>query len=160
MKLSAMDLFCWKKPLASGAKYTKVLDFGTDGNALFEDGAVQKTAGAHGDDIFFKMFWCLWCSKAAADTSITVVWETSDNEPTADQANGDASKVDLFTKTITASELAKGAYPIANEPLPKGLKRFNRLKITGAAGSDSAVSTKVYPDVTAYLIDGRDEPIA
>ena len=157
MKLSQMDLFCWKATPTADGLYTKALDFGTDGNAPFEPTAgnapADGTGGHHGDDVLYRMFWCLWCSTAAEGAGLTVVWETSDNDPADGQANADASKVELLTRTITAGEMAKGAYPIANEPLPKGLKRFNRLKIK-ATGNGTA------PEVSAFLLDGRDEPIA
>jgi len=163
MKLSAMDLFCWKKATSTSAAFSNVLDFGTDGNSPFEPATgnvpVNKTGGTHGDDILNKLYWCLHCATDSADGNLTVVWETSDNDP-GTSANNNASKVEVWSKTIAAANLTKGAYPIANEALPKGLKRYNRLKLTGSAGSDSSVVTKAYPSVTAFVIDGRDEPIA
>lgn len=160
MQLDSKSIFCWKTQTSTTAAYTDALDFGTDGNALFETKNTKKTKGVHGDDILFSLFWILWASTTAADSSITVVWETSDNEPTANTENSDASKVEVLTKTFAAAQLVAGAYLVQNEPLPKGLKRYNRLKITGTAGSDSSVSTKVYPKVSAFIVDGRDEPLA
>ena len=56
-----------------------------------------------------------------------------------------------FRPGIAAADLTAGAYPIRNQPLPKGLKRYNRLKFTGEAEKTA------YPKVTAFLHSGRDE---
>ena len=159
MILSKLDMFCWKKPMGSsaGTVYTDALDFGTGGNADLEpSGVVFKTAGHHGDDVLRALSFSLWVAVAAADTSLTVTWETSDNEPTAGTANSDASKADLRTWSLTAAQLAKGEFPIKAEALPNGLKRYNRLKITTTAGSDTDVATKVFPTLSAFIHDGRD----
>ena len=142
MILSKLDMFCWKKPMGSsaGTVYTDALDFGTGGNAALEpSGVVFKTAGHHGDDVLRALSFSIWVYLAAADT-----------------ANSDPSKADLRTWSLTAAQLAAGEFPIHAEALPNGLKRYNRLKITTTAGSDSGVSTKVFPTLSAFIHDGRD----
>lgn len=131
MQLSKQDMFCEAvQPSGTTAKYTDTLDF-----------------GKHGDDILNKLFWSLFVAGASNGVSLTVVWQTRD-EPFADAA--DTGATTLFTSTIAAASLTAGAYPIRNESLPKGLKRYNRLKLTCSSGTTN-------PKVTAFLHDGRDE---
>ena len=130
MELSKEDMFCEAQqasttPTAS----TNVLDF-----------------HKHGDDILNKLFWSVVVVgvTGAVDKALTVEWETSD-------AENFGSSTTLVSKTVAAANLTAGAYPIRNEPLPKGLKRYNRLKLTSGAEST------YYPKVTAFLHSGRDE---
>ena len=97
-----------------------------------------------------KLFWSLFVDAPTNGSALTVAWETSDYEGFVDGSNN-ASATTVFTKTIAATALTAGAYPIRNETLPKGLKRYNRLKFTGEA------SKTAYPKVTAFVHDGRDE---
>lgn len=133
MELSKEDLFCEDKQTSTTAAATDVLDF-----------------HSHGDDVLNMLYWFVLCTAAAADASLTVAWQTSTDEAFT-------SPTTLWTKTIGASDLVKGKFAIANEALPKGLKRYNRLYLTGIAGTDESVTTKVYPKVTAAIIAGRDE---
>ena len=132
MQLSKHDMFCENMSTSSAAKASEnVIDF-----------------GAHGDDILGKLFWSLFVDSIsddadAADKDFTVIWETSDSE-------GFGSDTDLFTKTIPAASVVKGAYLVKNEPLPKGLKRYNRLKFSESTGTKC-------PNVTAFVHDARDE---
>lgn len=114
---------------------------------LFHDGTQTEAATAangetldfnrHGDDVMGKLWWFVHTNTAG---NITVVWQTSDN---ADMSGA----VDVVTKTV--ANAAAGSYPVKNEPLPKGLKRYNRLKVTTAAAAK----------ITAGLICGRDEGV-
>lgn len=92
--------------------------------------------GRHGDDIMGGLWWFVHVDKAG---SVKATWETSDSEDMS-------GAVTLVEKTATA---AAGSYPFRNEPLPKGLKRYNRLKVATAAKSV----------VTAGLTTGRDEGV-
>lgn len=131
MNLSREDMFCEAlQPEGTTAKYTDTLDFHN-----------------HGDDILGKLFWSLFVAAASTGASLTVAWQTRD-EPFADDA--DTGATTLFSSTIAAASLTAGAYPIKNEALPKGLKRYNRLKLTCGSGTTN-------PKVTAFLHDGRDE---
>ena len=131
MQLSKEDMFCEAlQPTGTTAKYTDTLDF-----------------HKHGDDILGKLFWSLYVDAASTGADLTVVWQTRD-APFADDADTDATA--LATSVIAAASLTAGAYPIKNEYLPKGLKRYNRLKLTCGSGT-------TYPKVTAFLHDGRDE---
>lgn len=128
MNLSKQDIFCEaQQTSATAAASTNVLDF-----------------NAHGDDIYQNLFWSVYVDAATNGSALTVVWQTSDTE-------NFSSVTSAFTKTVAATELTKGAYPIKNEPLPKGLKRYNRLQFQGEA------SKTAYPKVTAFLHTGRDE---
>ena len=136
MQLSKEDMFCEGQQTATtAAASTNVLDF-----------------GKHGDDVLNKLFWSLFVAAVTGvvDKTLTVAWETSDYEGFVDGSNN-ASATTVFSKTIAATDLVAGAYPIRNEALPKGLKRYNRLKFTSGA------SSTYYPKVTAFVHDGRDE---
>ena len=130
MDISKEDMFCEKQQTSTSATAsTNVLDFHN-----------------HGDDIMGQLFWSLYvaATTGTVDKALTVAWETSATEAFS-------STTTLFSKSIAAADLTVGAYPIKNEPLPKGLKRFNRLKFTSGA------SSTYYPKVTAFLHAGRDE---
>lgn len=91
---------------------------------------------AHGDDVMGKLWWFVHTDKAGA---VKATWETSDNENMSGATT-------LVEKTATATA---DSYPFKNEPLPKGLKRYNRLKVATASAST----------VTAGLTTGRDEGV-
>lgn len=96
---------------------------------------------AHGGDVMGNLFWSVVPSAAIASIGVTVAWETSDAE--------DFSVAEtVFTKTTGA--VAAGEPAIDAEPVPKGCRRYNRLKYTlGDATEGNAF--------TAFLHDGRDE---
>jgi len=130
MELSKEDTFCEAQQTSTSATAsTNVLDF-----------------NKHGDDVMGRLFWSLFVAAVTGtvDKALTVVWETSDTEDFS-------SATTLSTRSIAAASLTAGAYPVKNEPLPKGLKRYNRLKFTSGA------SSTYYPKVTAFIHDGRDE---
>ena len=125
MTFSKEDLFCEAMACDATEKTTDALDF-----------------GAHGDDnILTNLWWLVFVKEASAAVAITVTWETAAKEDFSDAAV-------LYTKTV--ANAAKGSYPVANEPLPRGLKQYNRLKINAPEGTT----------VFAGLLDGRVEPIA
>ena len=130
MNLSREDMFCEaQQTTTTAAASANALDF-----------------HAHGDDVMGGLYWSVHVAgtTGTVDKALTVAWETSD---AADF--GTASTV--WSKAVPASELASGSYPVRNEPLPKGLKRYNRLKFTSGASSTA------YPKVTAFIHAGRDE---
>ena len=141
MQLSKEDMFCEvqqpDKSTTSGSTVTtastNVLDFGN-----------------HGDDVLNKLFWSLFVDADSNGVTVKAQWYTSDYEGFVDGSNN-ASETKLFeTDTIAAASLTAGAYIVKNAPLPKGLKRYNRLKFVCSTGTTS-------PKVTAFVHDGRDE---
>ncbi len=96
--------------------------------------------GLHGEQMTTNLWWLVYAVAAKGGEAATIIWETADD---ADFA----SPTEVCTKAVTIK--AKGDYPVANEPLPKGLKRYNRLKVNAPA------------TVTLFagLIDGRTEPL-
>lgn len=138
MILSKQDTFCEAKTTSNTASYTDVLDFGNNG-----------------DDVMRCLSWLLLVTSAATKATLTVTWETSDHESFAD-ASGRESKTDLWSRTIATDDLVKGGFPVKDAPLPKGLKRYNRLKLqaTSTAGGGE---TPAYPGVSSYIYSGRDE---
>jgi len=138
MILSKQDTFCEAKTTSTTAAYTDVLDF-----------------GKNGDDVMRNLSWLLLVTAAAAKSTLTVTWETSDYESFTD-AGGSASKTDLWSETIATASLVKGGFPVKDAPLPKGLKRYNRLKLqaTSTAGEGE---TPTYASISSYIYSGRDE---
>ena len=132
MMLSKEDTFCEAMDCSAAEKASaNVLDF-----------------GKHGDDILNRLFWSVFInlignSASAADEDVTVKWETSDAEDFG-------TKATPYTVVLPAASVVKGAYVIKNAPLPKGLKRYNRLTFSETGGS-------AFPNVTAFVHDGRDE---
>ena len=129
MDLSKEDMFCEEMTCTAAAKVsTNVLDFHN-----------------HGNDIQHNLFWSVHVPgvTGTVDKDVVVAWETSDTENFASAAT-------LVAKTIDKSAVVTGAYIVRNETLPKGLKRYNRLKFTEAGGTQ-------FPNVTAFLHTGRDE---
>ena len=129
MQLSKQDMFCEaQQPTANTTTVsTDVLDF-----------------GKHGDDILGKLFWSLFVAAASTGVTLQAKWFTSDTEDFS-------SESEVFATSVRAADdLAAGTYLVRNEPLPKGLKRYNRLKFVCGDGTTA-------PKVTAFLHDGRDE---
>ena len=112
---------------ADGVAYTDVLDWGTDGNEL----GTIRGEGDHGDDVMRLLSWFVWAVTACAGT-LTVTWQTSD-DPEFGAGNVDA----IVERTVGAAEITKGTYLVNGDPLPRGLKRDQRLKVTSNAGSPS-----------------------
>ena len=128
MELSKEDMFSESQQTAASATAsTNVLDF-----------------HKHGDDVLNMLYWSVLVTAATNGSALTIAWETSDTEAFS-------SATTLWTKTVAATGLTLGAEPVKNEALPKGLKRYNRLKYTGEA------SKTAYPKVTAFIHAGRDE---
>lgn len=95
----------------------------------------------HGDDVMNDLFWFVHTNTAG---NVKAVWKTADSV----DANGDlVDAVTAVEKTVEGA--AAGSYPVKNEPLPKGLKRYNQLEVQTSAASR----------VTAGLIAGRDEGV-
>lgn len=131
MQLSKEDMFCEGMACTAAAKASdNVLDF-----------------HAHGDDVLNRLFWSVHVDSTdgAVDKNLVVEWQTSD-------AEGFASSETLATVTVDKEEVVAGAYVVRNAPLPKGLKRYNRLRFAEASGTK-------FPAVTAFLHDGRDEGV-
>ena len=132
MQLSKEDMFCEEMTCTAAAKASdNVLDF-----------------HKHGDDVMGKLFWSVHVPgvTGTVDKDLLVEWQTSDAE---DFSSGVAT---VYSATLAKAGLVAGAYPIKNAPLPKGLKRYNRLQFTEASGT-------LFPKVTAFLHDGRDEGV-
>ena len=110
-----------------GIAYTDVLDWGTDGNEL---GSIRGE-GHHHDDVMRLLSWFVWAVTACTGT-LTVTWQTSD-----DKEFGAGNVDEIAERTVGAAEIAKGTYLVNGDPLPKGLKRYQRLKVTSNAGSPS-----------------------
>lgn len=128
MDLSKQDNFCEdQQTSATAAASTNVLDF-----------------HANGDDIMFRLFWNVLVTKATNGSALSISWETSDSESFV-------SYDTIFAKTVPAAALALGDWAVKDEPLPQGLKRFNRLKFQGEASKSG------YPKVTAFLTTGRNK---
>ena len=135
MNLSKEDTFCEAMTCTAAAKASdNVLDF-----------------HAHGDDVMNSLFWSVFVNDITdtVDKDVVVKWETSDYETFLD-GSGNASSTELFALTVDKANVVKGAYLIKNAPLPKGLKRYNRLSFTESTGTE-------FPIVTAFLHSGRDE---
>ena len=129
MNLSKEDTFCESMTCTADAKAsTNVLDF-----------------GKHGDDVFGNLFWSVLAASVTGtvDKDVVVEWETSDTEAFSSAAT-------LEQKTIDKSLVTAGAWLVKNAPLPKGLKRYNRLKFSESSGT-------YFPVVSAFVHDGRDE---
>ena len=110
-----------------GIAYTDVLDWGTDGNEL----GTIKGEGHHGDDVMRLLSWFVWAVTACTGT-LTVVWQTSD-----DKEFGAGNVDEIAERTVGAAEIAKGKYLVNGDPIPKGLKRYQRLKILSNASDPS-----------------------
>ena len=126
MNLSKQDMFHDRESVSGGSE-------GAVGTAAAGD---ILDFGKHGDDVMGALWWFVHVDKAGA---VKATWETSDN---ADMSS--ATTLAEETRTATAD-----SYPFRNEPLPKGLKRYNRLKVAVAVASV----------VTAGLTTGRDEGV-
>lgn len=110
-----------------GIAYTDVLDWGTDGNEL----GTIRGEGDHGDDVMRLLSWFVWAVTACTGT-LTVTWQTSD-DPEFGAGNVD----EIAERTVGAAEIAKGKYLVNGDPIPKGLKRYQRLKVTSNASDPS-----------------------
>ena len=104
-------------------KESDILDWGTSGNAL----GTKVGAGHHGDDTLRGLSWHAQVMKPST-APLTVAWETADNPNFSD-------KVLLVTKTLTGTPAA-GDKIVDGEPLPKGLKRYQRIVVTGGGGGE------------------------
>ncbi len=104
--------------------------------------------GAHGDDIgrFLSLF--VLCTNTAAsdgDATLAITFQTS--------ANG-TDFTTLQTWTFAKTALVAGAYLVNGEPLPLGLKRYNKLVYTGGAADFTTA-----PIITAGIVR-NDVPVA
>lgn len=139
MHISNQDKFCEGQQIgATGTTAsTNVLDF-----------------NQHGDDIQHKLFLCVLLTAAAAGTgAITIKWQTCDAE-----AFGSGVVETLLTPTAISAADTAGTWIVKNATLPRNLKRYNRLAFTVTLGDGEEITTA--PKFTAFLIDGRVEPLA
>ena len=95
----------------------------------------------HGDDVMNDLFWFVHTDTAG---DVKVVWKTADDL----DADGDLDDAQTAYEN-TVEGAAAGSYPVKNEPLPKGLKRYNQLEVQTSAAAK----------ITAGLICGRDEGV-
>ena len=116
-----------REAVLDGIAYTDVLDWGTDGNEL----GTIKGEGHHGDDVMRLLSWFVWAVTYCTGT-LTVTWQTSD-----DPEFGAGNVEEIAERTVGAAEIAKGKYLVNGDPIPKGLKRYQRLKILSNANDPS-----------------------
>ena len=127
MKLSLQDLFCDKQTIA-----TEVTDTAST-NTL--DWAKHK------NDVSRKL--TLFCMVDAAGT-----FGASGTIKAKFQTSADNSSWTTLAETPALTELAKGQM-IFNQPMPKGLKQYNRLFFTTAVAAFT-----VAPKFTAGIVNG------
>ena len=124
-------------------------DLATNQSATAKDSTNVLDFGKHGDDTLRRMSWGVKVTGTASDATCTsdctVAWVTSDSATFA------SGNVTLFSKAFDDAKVVKGAWLIKDEPLPRGLKRYNKLTFTNEA------SKAGYPDVSAWVYDGRDD---
>ena len=151
MKKSVQDTFCEALALTNGTtEATKttvsdVLDF-----------------GSHGDDILFKLFIVGLCTTAMASqankaSTVTIHWQTSDAEAMSNPVNT------LLTPTALGdADLAANSFTLKNLPLPRDLKRYNRLlfTITPHIAAETSSFPTTPPAFTVFITDTREEPLA
>lgn len=107
----------------------------------------------HGDDILGKLSLVVQCTKAGTGetASLTISWQTC-------AAEGFGSGVKTYNLTpvaLGADDLAKGAFVVRNLPVPRDLRRFNRLVFVNGESEEFETG----PVVNGFLVDGRDEPL-
>lgn len=156
MVLSKQDLFCDGQALtaATATDSENVLDWGTGGvsgltavtglaSTAFDKKAIG--AGAHGDDLRGGLYLNVHVTGSLADAkTLKVEWKTSDDKSTW-------TVVRDYGAAARSTWVGKN-FRIANERLPSGLKRYQKLAFT--AGVANAAT------VTAFVTDGRVDPTA
>jgi len=138
MKLSKQDMFCEAQSVSKTvtAVSTNVLDF-----------------GAHGDDILFTLFIVILVVTAMdGDGTFDIVLESCD-----DAAFGSGVEDHVLASGLAEADLAAGVFAVKNAPLPKGLKRYQRLSFEPTLAEGETITTA--PAFTAFLVDGRQEPL-
>lgn len=150
MFLCKMNTFCEDQVLkaSSAAEFSQnVLDWGTDGTGKAVESVTGLTTtwgnGHQGDDIFHKLFFYVHATGATGASVINVEWQTSDDEAFS-------SPTTLKTWSLAAGSFDLH-YPIAGETLPRGLKRYQRLKVDGGTATPLAT-------ISAFVTDGCDDP--
>lgn len=134
MLLSKEDMFCYEQTIGTAIGNTDSTD--------------TLDWSAHGNDVgrFLSVFAMVAASAASSGSpTLTISWQTSADNST-------------FTPLKTwgpfaLADVVKGAYLIDGEPLPFGLKQYNKLVF---AGADAAFSTA--PKITAGVVR-NDVPI-
>ena len=128
----------------SGTNYTDILDWGTSGNSNGKGDSTDfdpshRTAGHHGDDVQRSLSWfARACTAVTGPVSVT--WQTSDDPNFAPGNVTDLQTVD------SKAEVAKGTFIVNGLPLPRGLKRYQRLNIVATAESKSGTVEAVVAD--------------
>lgn len=125
MILDELNVFGREIEATGGGTASDILDWGTSGNAL----GTKTGEGHHGDDISRTLSWHVQMKTDGAGP-VTVKWETADKPDFTD-------KVELATVTTKATPVA-GDKVVDGEPLPKGLKRYQRVIVKGAGGKAMA----------------------
>lgn len=138
MQPSNQDKFCEALSVSKTAKTnTEGLDF-----------------GKHGDDINNQLFLVLLVVTAmAGDGTYKITWETSDDN---EFGAGNVASTTL-ADDLDAADITAGTFLIKNAPLPRGLKRYNRLAFTPTLAQGETMTTA--PAFTAEIVTGRDEPL-
>ena len=129
MQISKQDMFCEAMACTANAKpSTNALDF-----------------HSHGDDVLGNLFWSVFVDSidGTVDKDLTIEWQTADAEDFT-------GAVTVDTRTVDKAGIVQGAYLVKDARLPKGLKRYSRLRFTETSGTK-------FPTVTAFIHDGRDE---
>jgi len=136
---TAAELKFSRTVTADGVAYTDILDWGTDGNPM---GSQYRSAneGKHEDDVARLLSWFVWAVNTVAGT-LTVEWQTSD-----DKTFAAANVTTIASRTVGGASNASGTYLVNGDPLPKGLKRYQRLKVTSNAATPSG-------KIAAFVVD-------
>lgn len=159
MVLSKQDLFCDGQALTGTAATDSenVLDWGTGGvsgltavtglaSTAFDKKAIG--AGAHGDDLRGGLYLNVHVTGSLADDkTLKVEWKTSDSN-----ASGATWTVVRDYGAAARNTWVGKNFRIANERLPPGLKRYQKLSFTSAVANAATV--------TAFITDGRVDPTA
>lgn len=140
MNLTNHDKFCEGQQIATtgNTASTHVLDF-----------------HSHGDDINNKLFLVVLAVAAlAGDGAVSIKWQTC-----ALEGFGSGVVETLLTPTaLGVAGTAPGTWVVKNAPLPRDLKRYNRLlfSVTLAEGEEMTTA----PTFSAYITDNRVEPLS
>lgn len=149
MLISKEDLFCWMQQLEVTAEdeaaSENVLDFGKHGAdilnrlALVVRSEVDAVAGVDdsGDEDEY--------------SALAIAWQTCDLEDFSDGV----VTIPVTTTALGEDELSENEYVVKNMPLPRGLKRYNRLSFV----NNDVAWDEDAPVVSAFLVDGRTEPL-
>lgn len=137
MDLSNEDKFCEELSASKTVdSYTENLDF-----------------HSHGDDILFTLFlFVLVTTSMDGDGTYDIVWQSCD-----DENFGSGIVETTLAEGLAEADLAAGVFVVQNAPLPRGLKRYQRLAFKPTLAEGESVTTA--PAFSAYLTPGRVDPI-